>query len=191
MQGTEPETAYFTLRFDAATERSIIDLWIALAEEGVELVGLSGHRPHITVSAYETDHVESYFPLLSQFAEATTRFPLRFDALGVFPANGVVYLAPIVTDELRDIHHSLLAQLSGAGRPPVRHEALLPDSWIPHCTLAAGADPGTVAQIVTFLTRTWQPIHGWIEGIGVRVPPDTTDAYGVSFANYAVRKEAY
>ena len=99
MQGIEPKIAYFTLRFDARTERSVIDLWIAMAEEGIELVGLSGHRPHITVSAYETDDVESYIPQLAWIAE-TARFPLRFEAIGVFPHNGVVFpristLAPI------------------------------------------------------------------------------------------------
>jgi hypothetical protein len=188
MQGTEPKTAYFTLRFDAATERSIVDLWIALAEEGIELVGLSGHRPHITVSAYETNGVESYFPLLEEFGQKTTTFPLTFGAVGIFPANGVVFLAPIVTDALRTTHRSLLVQLGGPGRPPLRHAALLPERWIPHCTLAAGADPGTVAQIVTYYARRWQTIEGWVEGIGIRVPPDTTDVYDVSFANRAARK---
>lgn len=182
MQGTERKTAYFTLRFDASTERSVIDLWIALAEEGVELVGLSGYRPHITVSAYETDDVESYVPLLAEFARTVARFPLHFDAIGVFPANGVVFLAPAVTDSLRAAHRSLLAHLSGPGRPAVLHEPLLPNRWIPHCTLAAGAAPGTVAQIVAFLTRSWQPIEGWVEGIGIRVPPATIDLYDESFA---------
>lgn len=188
MQGIEPKTAYFTLRFDAATERAIIDLWIALAEEGIELVGLSGHRPHITVTAYEADEVESYIPLLAEFAETTAPFPLRFDAVGVFPNNGVVYLAPTVSEALRATHRSLLAQLGGPDRPPVQHEQLLPDRWIPHCTLAAGADPGTVAQIVTYLTRAWLPIVGRVEGIGIRVPPDTTDLYEVSFSGEAARK---
>ncbi len=191
MQGTEPKTAYFTLRFDAPTERSIIDLWIALAEEGVELVGLSGHRPHITVSAYETDDVESYIPLLAEFAETAARFPLRFEAIGVFPTNGVIFLAPTVTHALRATHRTLLAHLTGPGRPPVRHEQLLPDRWIPHCTLAAGADPGTVAQVITFLTRAWQPVAGWVEGIGIRVPPDTTDVYDVSFAGWDARKDVF
>ena len=191
MQGFERRAAYFTLRFDAKTERSVIDLWIALAEEGIELVGLTGHRPHVTVSAYETDEVESYFPLLDEFARTTAKFPVTFGALGVFPANGVVYLAPVVTDALCAVHRSLLAHFDGPGQPPVRHEALLPDRWMPHCTLADGADPGTVAQIVTFCARKWQPIEGWVEGIGVRVPPDTMDVYDVSFADRAARNEAY
>ena len=191
MQGTEPKTAYFTLRFDIATERSIVDLWIALAEEGIELTGLSGHRPHITVSAYETDRVESYFPLLDEFALKNAKFPLTFGAVGIFPANGVVFLAPVVTDALHAVHRSLVAQLGGPGRPPVRHAALLPDRWIPHCTLADGADPGTVAQIVTYCARRWQTIEGWVEGIGIRVPPDTTDVYDVSFTDRAVQKEAH
>jgi hypothetical protein len=101
MQGCERKAAYFTLRFDAETERSVIDLWIDLAEEGIELVGLSGHRPHITASAYETE------------------------------------------------------------------------------------------DVVTFCARRWQPIQGWIEGIGILVPPDTTDLYDVSFARKAALNEAW
>ena len=183
MQGFERKVAYFTLRFDADTERRVIDLWMALAGEGIELVGLTGHRPHITVSAYETDEVESYIPLLDAFARETARFPVRFGAIGVFPANGVVFLAPVVTDALRELHRSLLTRLGGTGRPAVHHEALLPDRWTPHCTLADGAEPGTVAQIVTYFARVWQPIEGWVEGVGIRVPPDRTDLYSASFGN--------
>jgi 2'-5' RNA ligase len=191
MQGFERKVAYFTLRFDAETERSIIDLWIVLAEEGIEPVGLTGHRPHITVSAHETDYVESYFPMIDKFARKTAKFPITFGAIGVFPASGVVFLAPVVTDALRAVHRSLLAHLGGPGRPPVLHAALLPDRWVPHCTLADGADPGAVAQIVTFCARKWQPVEGWVEGIGIRVPPDTTDVYDVSFADGIARNEAY
>ena len=183
MQGFERKVAYFTLRFDAHMERRIIDLWIALADEGIELVGLTGHRPHITVSAYETDEVESYIALLDAFARETARFPVRFGAIGVFPVNGVVFLAPVVTDALHAVHRSLLTRLGGQGRPAVHHEALLPDRWTPHCTLADGADPGTVAQIVTYCSRAWQPIEGWVEGIGVLVPPERTDLYDAPFGN--------
>jgi hypothetical protein len=190
MQGFERKVAYFTLRFDAETERSVIDLWIALAEEGIELVGLTGHRPHITVSAYETEDAESYVPMLEEFARNTARFPVRFGSLGVFSAKGVVFLAPVMTNALHAFHGSLLAYLGGSGRPAVRHQELLPDRWIPHCTLADGADPGTVAQIVTFCARRWRPIEGWIEGIGILVPPDTTDLYDVSFARKAALNEA-
>lgn len=185
MPGFERHGAYFTLRFDAQTERSVIDLWIALAEEGIELVGLTGHRPHITVSAYETEDVDSYFLPLAEFARHTARFPVRFEALGAFPAHGVVFLAPVVTDALRSVHRSLLAHLGGSGRPAVRHEELLPARWMPHCTLADGADPGTMAHLVTCCARQWQPIEGWIEGVGILTPPDTTDLYGVTFGTDA------
>jgi hypothetical protein len=183
MQGFERKAAYFTLRFDAETERAVINLWLALAEEGIELVGLSGHRPHITVTAYETEEVESYFPLLEKFGRHTARFPVRFGSLGIFPANGVVFLAPVMTDELRAVHRSLPAKLGSSDRTSVLHHELLPDRWTPHCTLVAGADPGTVAQIITYCTRRWQPIEGWVEGFGILTPPDTTDMYDVSFAN--------
>jgi 2'-5' RNA ligase len=182
MQGFERKAAYFTLRFDAETERAVIDLWLALAEEGIELVGLSGHRPHITVSAYETEEVEAYFPLLEEFGRRTGRFPITFGSVGVFPTNGVVFLAPVMTDGLWAAHRSLLAEIGDSGRPPVLHDELLPDRWVPHCMLAAGADPGTVAQIVTYCARRWQSIEGWVEGIGILMPPDTTDLYDVSFA---------
>src|SRR5947209_13465929 len=162
MQGFERKAAYFTLRFDAETERAVIDLWLALADEGIELVGLTGHRPHITVSAYETEEVELYVPLLEDFGSHTTRFPVRFGSVGVFPDNGVVFLAPAVSDALRAVHRSLLAQFDGPGWPPVLHEELLPNRWVPHCILGAGADPGTVAQIVSYYTRRWRYIEGWI-----------------------------
>jgi hypothetical protein len=103
--------------------------------------------------------------------------------VGVFPANGVVFLAPVMTDALRAVHRSLPAELAGSGRPPLLHDELSADRWVPHCTLVAGADPGTVGQIVTYCARRWQPIEGRVEGIGMLTPPDTTDIYDESFAN--------
>jgi hypothetical protein len=78
------------------------------------------------------------------------------------------------------------------GSSPLRHpNSLLRSVRGYGGTRSCGADPGTVAQIVAFFTRTWQPIEGWIEGIGIRVPPDTIDMYDVSFASHLVRKVAY
>jgi 2'-5' RNA ligase len=176
-----PQIAYVTLRFDASTERAIVDLWLALTADGIELTGLSGHRPHITVAAYDTDDVPSYFSPLERFASGVRAIPLRFNAVGVFPRAGVVYLAPVVTGSLLRLHERLQLALSGEGRPAVHHAALLPESWMPHCTLVSGAAPGTIAQILSYFARTWEPIEGWIEGVGILTPPDIRDCFSVTF----------
>jgi 2'-5' RNA ligase len=181
MDSSDAQTAGFTLRFDAATERAIIDLWLALAEEGVEPLGLSGYRPHISLAAYETRDPDAYRLLLESFAREITAFPIRFDALGIFPAGGVVYLAPTVSDALFAVHRSLIERLQGAGATPVPTARLGPGEWAPHCTLMAGATPGMVAGAIAFLYRQWRVIEGTVEGIGVLVPPDIRDRYDAPF----------
>ncbi len=173
--------AYVTTRFDARTERSIVDLWLALAEEGIELTGLSGHRPHITIGAYETDDVAAYCAVLEKFADARDAFLIRFTAIGIFPQYGVAFLAPVVTDALLALHRGVQASVGELGRPPY-HDTLLPDAWTPHCTIVNGADPGTIAQITAYCSRNWRPIEGWVEGLGILTPPDTKDVFGVTFA---------
>jgi len=168
---------YLTLRFDPATEQAVRGLWRRIASIGIDVAGLTGHRPHITLAGYEIDRAESYRSRLADFALGVAPFSIEFGHLGVFPAAGVVFLAPIVNQRLLAVHQALVEQFAGPALAPMAHDQLLPDRWVPHCTLVSGANPATSARVVALCQDAWEPITGTVEGIGSLVPPEVVDRY--------------
>jgi 2'-5' RNA ligase len=175
---------FLTLYFDSATERAIEGLWQLLADTGVSVPGIDGHRPHITLAAYPTIDPAQYQRLLAQFAPSQMAFPIRLHALGVFPEAGVVFLAPRVTAPLLALHSALLTSCAALGAAPLKYPHNLGEnSWMPHCTLARGETPAQVASIVATCIQRWQAIEAMAEGIGILVPPATVDLAQCAFAS--------
>ncbi len=170
---------YLTLRFDAATEEAVRGLWRRIASTSIDVAGLTGHRPHVTLVGYEVDRAERYRSALAEFALGVAPFSIELGHLGVFPDAGVVFLAPTVNQGLLAVHRALVERF--AGLAPMKHDQLLPDRWVPHCTLVIGADPSESARVVALCQDAWKPITGTVEGIGALVPPEVVDRYGCSF----------
>jgi len=170
---------YFTLRFEAATEQAVRGLWRRIASADIDVAGLTGHRPHITLAGYEIDRAERYRSTLTDFALGIAPFSIELGHLGVFPDAGVVFLAPTVNQRLLAMHRALVERF--AGLPPMKHDHLLPDRWVPHCTLVIGADPATSVRVVALCQDAWKPITGTVEGIGALVPPEVVDRYDCPF----------
>jgi len=101
--------------------------------------------------------------------------------LGVIPDAGVVFLAPTVNQRLLAVHRALVERFAGLALAPMAHDQLLPDRWIPHCTLVIGADPATSARVVALCRDVWRPITGTVEGIGALVPREVVDRYDCGF----------
>ncbi|MDQ2744509.1 MAG: 2'-5' RNA ligase family protein [Chloroflexota bacterium] len=167
---------YFTLRFDAATEEAVRGLWRRIASSGIDVSGLTGHRPRVTLVGYEVDRAERYRSALAEFALGVAPLSIEFGHLGVFPDAGVVFLAPTVNQRLLAVHRALVERFAGLAR--MKHDQLLPDRWVPHCTLVIGVDPAISARVVVLCHDVWQPITGTVEGIGALVPPEVVDRYG-------------
>ena len=173
---------YFTLRFDAATEEAVRGLWRRIASTSIDVAGLTGHRPHVTLVGYEVDRAERYRPPLAKFALGVAPFSVELGHLGVFPHAGVVFLAPTVNLRLLAVHHALVERFAGSALAPMAHDQLLPDRWVPHCTLVSGANPARSASVVALCRDAWEPITGMVEGIGALVPPEVVDRYDCPFA---------
>ncbi len=170
-------TIFFTLRFEATMEQAVRQLWEVIAREGIEVQGLAGHRPHITVAAYDVKNVEHHLTLLDRTVNGFDTFPLTLDSLGIFPEHGVVFLAPRMTDALYSLHRRLVHDLSGPGLPRIKYEPLVPGNWMPHCTLVSDRTPSEAARVVEICSRLWNPIAGMVEAIGALVPPDVDDLH--------------
>ncbi|GAB6508929.1 hypothetical protein CN971_00530 [Bacillus thuringiensis] len=68
---------------------------------------LAGVEPHITIADYNELDVHLYTEKLGEFVAIQENMDaVTFPSVGIFPTNGTVFLAPIVTDELLKLHHS-------------------------------------------------------------------------------------
>ena len=152
----------------------------------MDVPGASGHRPHITLAAYETDDIPALHACLAAFAATHAPFPLRLHALGVFPEARVLFLAPRVTRRLLMLHAALLEAVQATVATPLKYAHNLGiESWTPHCTAAIAATNDALSQVFQQALESWEPLEVVVEGIGVVAPPATSD-----YAHYAFGKPA-
>lgn len=137
------------LHIDEINAAPIVALTNAIYAQcgGQHLTGI-GAYPHISLTVFAQLEPATIQVLLAEFAAATPPLPVTFAAVGVFPtAQGVVYLAPVVTPYLLAIHarfHALLTQLSTPS-----NAYYLPGNWMPHCTVGFELPADKIGQAVT------------------------------------------
>ncbi len=155
------------LYFDPETERAVHAVRTALAGEGVRAVlDELGDRPHISLAVVSQLDERALEPLLRQFADAMTTFPVGFDAVSSFPTGeGVLFLAPAASDDLFRAHaalHRLLADLGIESLP-----YYTPAQWTPHCTVAQGVEPHMMAQTLEACRQRFRPMSGEVREVGL------------------------
>lgn len=175
-------TVFYTLYFNSEAEQAVSTFWQEVASTGMEVAGLNGHRPHITVASYDVDQPDDEVARLDQFAAGMVRFPIKLGHIGIFPEKGVIFLAPYLSSNLFNLHRRLLAHLGGTNRPPIKFGNLALDHWVPHCTIAVGVQPEQMGTAVSYCQRNWRLIEGVVEGIGMLIPPAIVDAHQFSFS---------
>lgn len=114
---------------------------------GAGLTDMGGH-PHISLTVFaQLAEPAPVAALLAEFAATTPPIPITLAAIGVFPtAEGVVYLAPVVTAALLALHaqfHTQVAQLAIASNTYYR-----PGNWMPHCTVGFALPADKIGQAV-------------------------------------------
>jgi 2'-5' RNA ligase len=159
------------LQFDAATSQAVSDLRERLTGKPQSLT----YGPHITLAVYEVDDLSFYEARLAAIGASSTAFPVRFEALGIFPETGTVFLEPRPSLAVLELHRRVLQQMSGPGRPGVLDEFLLPDRWTPHCTLAGRLQRPDLLAILEKAMADWKPIRGQASRLSVRSFPALTD----------------
>ena len=96
-----------------------------------------GARPHVSLSVYGDGLDTNGFPeRLLEFARSIDPFDFTLSSLGTFPGQeGVVFLAPVVTRRLLEVHARLPRGVFEAhNNTGMGH--YLPGNWVPHCTVA-------------------------------------------------------
>ncbi|MGD8473379.1 MAG: 2'-5' RNA ligase family protein [Anaerolineae bacterium] len=119
----------------------VVEVWEHLAREAISSVMLDvGAQPHISLAVFQDLNPEVLRVDLSRFAKATAPLSLDLASAGTFPtAEGVVFLAPAVTQELLEAHRRFHNSLRDRGVDCVDY--YLPGKWVPHCTVATGVAP--------------------------------------------------
>jgi len=136
------------LYFDPVSEARLTGLWETLARAGISsILPDMGARPHISLAVMGNLDPAAFRAELRAFADEEDSLAVTLGAVGTFPtAEGVVYIAPVVTQALLDLHarfHRRLDDLGVASGAYYR-----PGHWIPHCTTALELPPDQVAAAV-------------------------------------------
>jgi 2'-5' RNA ligase len=119
----------------------VVKVWESLAREAINSVMLDvGAQPHISLAVFEDLNPEVLRVDLRRFAEVTRPLSVDLASAGTFPtAEGVVFLAPVVTEELLEVHKKFHSLLRDRGVDCV--EYYWPGKWVPHCTVAIDVPP--------------------------------------------------
>jgi 2'-5' RNA ligase len=140
--------------FDPVSEQQLRQLQVRLASQAIPpVLEQLEFRPHVSLAGFASTSPEAVIPLVRAFAQSTQPFPITFSHLGVFPtAEGVVFLAPTLTQDLARLHQGFHQQLAQAGLMADRYYQ--PDQWVPHCTIATDVAPRQVATAIELLAFT-------------------------------------
>lgn len=110
-------------------------IWQQIAEAGISShLHESGIRPHLTLAASDRVGDLSVETMLREWGAATRPRQITFNGLGLSPSERAnVFLTPIVTSDLLELHRELHDKLEGLLVSPWTR--YLPGHWVPHCTL--------------------------------------------------------
>ena len=125
-----------------------------------------GSHPHVSLADSEDLDAERFRPVLEAFARETPPLACSLASVGLFATReGVVFLAPLVTRELLDLHDAFHRRFGEYG---ARSSAYYrPGNWVPHCTLAMGATATASAEAVRLCLDAALPIRGRFERVAL------------------------
>lgn len=145
---------------DGQMDAAVRELWQRLATHGLTPTAPDpAARPHISLAVFAELNPPDAHDALQKFAAETAPIPLQFSAVGLFPtAEGVVFLAPVVTQRLLDVHadfHARMAAMGLQSNPYYR-----PGNWVPHCTVAMHLPPAQIPAAVA-ICKEAPVFHGF------------------------------
>jgi 2'-5' RNA ligase len=135
------------LHFDRGTEKRLSAFYLRLKNAGIGSTMLASNlRPHITLSFFDSSKPGDVIRVLRALAERTRPFNLRFGNIGIFSDAGVVFLAPVPTLELLQIHRRCERGINRHVRHIGHYYRF--GELVFHSTLATGLSERKVLQVV-------------------------------------------
>lgn len=155
-----------TLLFDEDLEK-VLTAATATAHEmfgGMDL-GLRGIRPHVTLGIFDTIDLDAALPVLEGLM-ACSPLATKLPSVGTFggPA-GVVFLAPVVTPRLLELHARVHTALAPHAEKAWPH--YVPRAWVPHVTLAHDVPLNRVGAAIGWARELPLPLSGTAQALWV------------------------
>ncbi len=147
---TKPRMAAVASLLDSTHSALVRGLWEELARrfdvKGVEISPL----PHFTYAAARDFRVDELTAVVERLARGSRRLKVRAGGLGLFTGESATVHVPLVrTPELTRFQLAVWSASMAVADKGILHYH--PAEWIPHVTVAVGADAATAAEIVRLL----------------------------------------
>jgi len=137
----------------------------ALQNELTNIIGtnqLAGVEPHITLADYNELDVNLYIEKLKEFVAIQDNMAaVTFPSVGTFPTNGIIFLAPTITDGLLRFHHSYHDYFKTFHDNPMSY--YVPGKWVPHCTIANGLNANQFLSVMEYVYEKFDVTTASIE----------------------------
>ena len=155
------------LYFNPELEAALRQLRQRLSEAGVSsALDELGDRPHVSLAVLHDVDVEACSAMLDQFARATPAFPVSLASIGVFPSSeGVVFLAPVMTETLWQVHRDCHSRLAGIKARP--SDLYLHNRWVAHSTQAIHVPAAEMGRAVETYLAHFRPLTGVLTEVGL------------------------
>ena len=143
------------LFFDLPSCQRIEDLQKGISQAaGLPAPGNDRPRPHITLAVFDTlANIEPANRVIKNFSHAVFPFEIKLESVGWFPMeDGVMFLGPVVTRQLLDVHESLHRLLNGEGLISVSYYR--PGKWVPHCTISSGLPRHAASMVLNEILQS-------------------------------------
>lgn len=118
-----------------------------------------GAVPHVSLAVFEQYNPDRLHALLKKLASSFPPTAFQLGSAGIFPGKeGVLFLAPVVSNFLLEIHSGLHRAI-----PKVVEGSwvyYLPGQWVPHCTLSIQLKDSQLARGLQLLRRRGFSIRG-------------------------------
>lgn len=146
------------MNFDKGASNKMKKLWTALKYHSIcGFMADNGVEPHIAlfVLSDDTAKIEAHMTkVIQDFFENEKSFSLDINSIGVFASDAnVIYLNPIVTKRMMDIHEKLYEKLVAEGYESYIMDRYKPDKWVPHITMTMNTKETDMVDAIKLLKR--------------------------------------
>lgn len=155
------------LHLDKESEERVYRLWDeARSCGGDSHLADSGLRPHITLALFHDTDIDKFCSKLELFSKQMRRLSLKLSSIGTFAGGqGVIYLAPVVTEELLKLHKELYTFFDGELEG--LNSYYMPGNWTPHCSISTDNSTDISTCIIKRIAEVFQPLEVEISEISI------------------------
>lgn len=153
--------------FDEKTEQAIKEIWKDLKENSISSYAyeVEDRRPHITLASYNDINMPEFVKQLDEFYNDKPTLDITLNSIGSFLNSGALFFSPTVTRPLIEFHSNHHKYFKQYNENP--NSLYLPDSWIPHCTLANRLSPQKLSEAFNYCSIRYSTIYGKIKEVAL------------------------